>query len=97
MASIRFAGKKSLFYCIFPVIVFIPTSPYFQTWTILNQIPFQTSNLSTPNFNGRHPILWNLIEVLIGDEIYTMFDEESESEVENREILHLDLEIKEEL
>ena len=30
-----------------------------------------------------------------GGEIYTVFDEESESEVENLEILHPDLEIKE--
>ena len=30
-----------------------------------------------------------------GGEIYTAFDEESESEVENLEILHPDLEIKE--
>ena len=29
-----------------------------------------------------------------GGEIYTVFDEESESEVENLEILHPDLEIK---
>ena len=30
-----------------------------------------------------------------GGEIYTVFDEESESEVENLEILHPDLEIQE--